>query len=377
MLMYSQKADVSPNIVPLSVADMELKNPPEVIEGLKKFLDEAVLGYTMPTDEYKKALRDWQKRRHGWEIEDDWVIQTPGVVTAFNLCVQAYTNPGDGVIIQPPVYYPFKMAVDNNERTLVNNPLKIVNGRYEIDFDDFEKKAKDPKNKLFILCSPHNPVGRVWTKTELAKLADICNRNGVVVCSDEIHNDLLMPGVTHTVWATLGKEAEQNCVVCTAPSKTFSLAGMATSNIMIPNPALREKFQQYATKSSIRSVTILGLKACEIAYSQSEGWLDEFLKLMAANYNLAKDFFTKNFPKIKVYDLEGTYLMWFDVKSWGLDIKEQEKFMINEAEWFTDEGYLFGEEGAGFERINIACPTAVLQEALDRLLAACKKRGLV
>jgi aminotransferase/cystathionine beta-lyase len=375
--MFRKKPDVSPGVVPLSVADMELINPTEIIEGLKAFLDKTVLGYTMPTETYKKAVVNWMQKRHHWSIKDEWITLSPGVVTAFYTAVQAFTEPGDGVIIQQPVYYPFTFAIERNNRTLVNNPLILENGTYRIDYEDLEKKAQDPKNKIIIFCSPHNPVGRVWTKEELQKVAEICLRHKVLMISDEIHFDLIMPGVKHTVYATLSEEAAQNCVVCTAPSKTFNLAGMQTSNIITPNKELREKLADRFAKNANVMLGILGLKACEIAYTKCESWLDEFLDLLKANHELVKSYCAEHIPQIGVFPLEGTYLQWLDFRSFGMSYLELEKFMINEAEWFTDEGAMFGEEGRGFERINLACPTAVVKEALERLSKALKARKLI
>jgi aminotransferase/cystathionine beta-lyase len=375
--MFKKKPDVSPGVVPLSVADMELVNPPEIIEGLKAFLDHAVLGYTMPTEAYKEAVVNWMRKRHQWNIKSEWINLSPGVVTAFYTMVQAFTEPGDGVIIQRPVYYPFTFAIERNKRTLVNNPLILENGTYRIDYDDLEKKARDPKNKVLLFCSPHNPVGRVWTKEELQKVSEICLRNQVLMISDEIHFDILMPGVQHTVYPTLSEEAAQNCVVCTAPSKTFNLAGMQTSNIVTPNKELREKLTGQFTQNAISMLGILGLKACEIAYTQCETWLDDFLELLKVNHELVKSYCARNIPQVGVFPVEGTYLQWLDFRAFGMDYLELEKFMINEAEWFTDEGVMFGDEGKGFERINLACPTAVVEEALERLSRALKARNLL
>jgi putative C-S lyase len=375
--MLRKKPDVSPGVVPLSTADMELVNPPEIIEGLKAFLDHAVLGYTIPTEAYKKAVVDWMEKRHRWSIKDEWITLTPGVVPAIFIAVRAFTEPGDGVIIQRPVYYPFNMAIEKNHRTLVNNPLVLENGTYRIDYEDLENKARDPKNKMIIFCSPHNPVGRVWTKEELQRVAEICLRNQVLMVSDEIHFDLTLPGMKHMVYATLSEEAAQNCVICTSPSKTFNLAGMMTSNIIIPNKNLREKFAGQSFHDAHIFLGIMGLKACEIAYTQCEAWLDEFLDLLKTNHDLVKSYCAQNIPQIGVFPLEGTYLQWLDFRSFGLDYVELEKFMIHEAEWFTDEGVIFGDEGKGFERINLACPTAVVQEALKRLSIALKARKLI
>jgi len=377
-MMFARKPGVSPDVVPLSVADMELLNPPEIVEGLREFIGKAVLGYTRATPAYTQAVRDWMRTRRGWAIEDDWICLSPGVVPALFDAVNAFTQPGEGVIIMPPVYYPFRVAVEQNGRTVARNPLALVGGEWRIDFDDLEEKARDPRNTLLILCSPHNPVGRVWTRDELERVAEICLRNRVLVISDEIHFDLLMPGVTHTVYATLSDEAARNCVVCTAPSKTFNLAGMQASNIMIPDPALRERFKAQAmTHGGGFQLGILGYKACEIAYTRCGPWLDQFLALLATNHRIVKDFMAQRIPRVTVFPLEGTYLQWLDFRAFGLDAAALESFMVNDAEWFLDEGAMFGEEGAGFERVNLACPTATLQAALDRLYQALQSRRLV
>jgi putative C-S lyase len=377
--MFRKKPDVSPGVIPLSVADMELPNPPEIIQGLKDYLDKATLGYTNPTQEYTQAVIDWMKKRHNWNIRAEWIVLSPGVVPAVFTALKAFTKPGEGVIIQPPVYYPFFMAIKNNDRVLAPNPLIRDDAKlsYRIDFDDLEAKAKDPKNKLLIFCSPHNPVGRVWTKEELRRVSEICLKNNVLMISDEIHFDLLMPGVEHTVYATLSKEAEQNCVVCTAPSKTFNLAGMQVSNIIVPNGEIREKLQAEFMKSSLFMLSQLGLKSCELAYTKCAGWLDAFLPVLQQNYAYVQQYIARHIPQIKVFPLEGTYLMWLDFRALGLDQQALEKFMINEAEWFTDEGYLFGEEGSGFERINLACPLSVLEEAMERLKEALTARKML
>jgi len=377
--MYKKNPGVSSGIVPLSVADMELLNPPEIIQGLKAHLDKTILGYTRPTPQYYDALIRWMKQRHNWDIKEEWVLLAPGVVPAFFMAIRALTEPGDGVIVQPPVYYPFYFAIDGNNRKLVSNPLirDEENLTYRIDYDDLETKAKDPNNKILLFCSPHNPVGRVWTEQELRRVSEICLRNNVLMLSDEIHFDILLPGFTHTVYSTLSEEAEQNCVVLTAPSKTFNLAGMQTSNIIIPNAAIRENVQKEFMSNSLIMLGNLGLKACEIAYNECGQWLDEFILLVKQNHNIVKYFFAQFIPQVKVYPLEGTYLQWLDFRAFGMEAKALEEFMINEAEWFTDEGIMFGEEGAGFERINLACPMEVIEEALERLRKALIARKLI
>jgi putative C-S lyase len=380
--MYKKNPQVSPGVVPFSTADMEFPIQGEIAAGLGEVLERGVLGYARPAEGYTKAVISWMKRRHDWEIEAEWIIQSPGVVPAFFNGVQAFTEEGDGVIIMPPVYAPFGRAVTENGRKLVENPLVDDGKTYRIDYDDLEEKARDPKNKLLIFCSPHNPVGRVWKKEELLRVADICNRCGVLAISDEIHADLLFPGVSHTVYAALSEEAAQNCVVCTAPSKTFNLAGLQVSNIIIPNRKLRSKLLSRFKKNAVSGNNVLGLRACEIAYTRCEEWLDELLELIAANYRLVKNFMAKNFPMVTVYPMEGTYLVWMDFRSLVggptvPDYKALEEFMIRDAELFFAEGAMFGVQGCGFERMNIACPAVVLEEALERLLGAARRRGLI
>jgi len=376
-LKWDQMFQFCPNlpkgIVPFSVADMEIKNAPEIIEGLKHYLDTAILGYTGPTDAYFDAVCGWMKKRHNWDIKKEWIVGSPGVVPGFYLLVRALTKPGDGVIIQPPVYYPFYSAIEANGRTVVKNTLIFKNGRYEIDYDDLERKARDKNNKVLLFCSPHNPVGRVWTKEELGKVGDICLRNNVIIISDEIHNDLIMPGKKHTVFATLSDELANSMAMCTAPSKTFSLAGLQTSNLIIPNEAIRNAYLQEAGKNAFMVLNAIGYKACEIAYTQCEKWLDEVMLLIDHNRRILTDFIEKNIPIIKVIELEGTYLQWLDFRGLGLGKEELEKRLHEEAFLFFDEGYVFGDEGVGFERWNLACPSKTMMEGLERLATFVKK----
>lgn len=373
--MYKKNPQVPDGIIPFSVADMELKNAPQISEGLGEYLKQSVLGYTYATDAYYDAVIGWMKRRHHWEIQKDWIVEYPGVIPALYHMVQLFTEPGEGVLLLSPVYYPFYEAVERTGRTLIESPLLLRDGSYEIDFADFEEKASREENKLFLLCSPHNPVGRVWTKEELRRIGEICLKHHVMVVADEIHHDLIMPGYEHTVYATVSEEMAQNCVICTAPSKTFNLAGLMTSNLIVPNPELKKKVRAYRTSQAVYFCNMAGYKACEIAYSQCEDWLEELLTVLDTNRQLAETFFRERLPQIQVTRLEGTYLLWLDCRKLGLSCEELESFMTNEALLFTDEGYLFGKAGEGFERINLACPAWVLKEALERMEAAWKKRN--
>lgn len=375
MIKWNPKV-VEERIVPLSVADMEFKTAPEIVEALKKYLDVHVLGYTGPTKAYLSSVKDWMKKRHGWEIKDDWIVSTPGVVGAFYMAISALTKPGEGVMVMSPVYYPFYKAVEIGERTLVKNELIQVNGRYEIDFEDLEEKARDPKNNTLLFCSPHNPVGRVWTREELLKVAEVCERNQVLVLSDEIHFDLIMPGHTHTVFSSLNQWTKKNTVVFTAPSKTFNLAGMHVSNIIIANRILRKKFIDEMNKTAVMNLNALGYEACKTAYNECEDWLEELIEVIRENHLTVKNYMEKHHPKIKVYDLEGTYLQWMDFRETGLSKEELEKALHKEAMVFLDEGYFFGEEGIGYERMNIACPKRIVVDALERITTVLSRYGL-
>ncbi|MEG6616180.1 MalY/PatB family protein [Peptococcaceae bacterium 1198_IL3148] len=372
--MKEWNPNLSENIVPFSVADMEIKNPPEIIEGLKKYLDSTILGYTVPTESYYKAVCGWMKKRHHWEIEPEWIVGTPGVVSAFYSAIKAFSEPGDGVIIMPPVYYPFFKAAANENRKVVTSPLINNGSTYVIDYEDLAKKAQHPNNKILLFCSPHNPVGRVWTKEELHRVGEICLENNVLIISDEIHFDLVMPGYKHTVFASLSDELANNMIVCTAPSKTFNLAGLHTSNIIIPNKEIREKYTEYIMSTGLFSLNILGYKACELAYTECEDWLNQLIVHIHKNHLVLKKYIEENMPMIKVYPLEGTYLQWLDFNALGLDNDELEKLMHQEALLFFDEGYIFGEEGNGYERMNIACPTKVMLEGLERLAKTIRTR---
>lgn len=372
--MQRENPNVGEDVIPFSVADMEFVEAPEIVEGLKAFLDTTVLGYANATDSYKEAVCAWMKKRHNWDAKPEWILPSHGVVDAFFSAIKCYTNEGDGVMLLTPVYYPMYIGIKVNNRVLVDCPLVERGDTYEIDFEDFEKKAKDPNTKLFILCSPHNPCGRVWTKEELERIGRICNENHVLVVDDEIHHDLIMPGHTHYVYASLSPEMEQNCLVLTAPSKTFNLAGLQTSNIFVPNEALRREMEAFLKRGSANpKCNILGYKACEIAYSSCGEWLDECIQVIDENRRVITEFMAENFPQIRVCELQATYLLWMDWNGLGLDYKELERINRQEAGLFFDEGYIFGAQGEGFERWNLACPTSYVAAALKRMKEAYGK----
>ena len=283
------------------------------------------------------------------------------------MAVKAFTNEGDSVIIQQPVYYPFKETIEDNNRVVVNNSLKNVNGHYEIDFEDFERKVKENNVKLFILCSPHNPVGRVWKKWELEKLGDICVGNNVTVVSDEIHSDFVYPGNKHTAFANIKEEFQNITVTCTAPSKTFNLAGLQVSNIIIPNDKLRKKFRKQISAAGYSQVNALGLVACESAYRNGRQWLDSLKEYLIENINFVRVYLEENIPSVKLIEPEGTYLIWLDFGELGLENEELEDLIINKSGLWLDSGAIFGEDGKGYQRINIACPRKTLEQALNQL----------
>ncbi|WP_455682573.1 MalY/PatB family protein [Thomasclavelia sp.] len=366
-IMKEAKPDVPNNIAPLSVADIDIPLAPEIKDGLIEFLNnDVVLGYTNPTDRYYQAVKNWMLNRHDYKIEKDWIVISNGIVPALFDAVAAFTNKNDGVIIFTPVYYPFYRAIETNDRQIIECPLINQDTNYKIDFNKLENLAKDSNNKMLILCNPHNPIGRVWQKEELEKIAKICLDNDLIIVSDEIHQDLIMPGFKHYPIAALNDRIADITITCSAPSKSFNLAGLQGSNIIIKNPNLRDKFILQQEKRSFHSLNTIAYEATILAYNKGENWLEEFKSLIHRNYQILVDFINQNLPKVKIYPLQGTYLAWLDFRSYSYHFKDLEKKMIN-ADLYLDEGYLFGQEGEGFERINIACPTSVLLEALERL----------
>ena len=365
--MREKKPVLKYDPVPLSVADMEFKNPPEIAEGLKEYMDTHILGYTGPTKEYYDAVCGWMERRHNWHIEPEWIVGTHGVVEALKVSVEAYCKPGEGVITFTPVYYPFYMAIEGHGCKVARCPLIYKDNTYIIDFDLFEKLCAEENNKMLLLCSPHNPVGRVWSAAELTRICDICREYNVRIISDEIHFDIIMPGFEHTTIHNVAKP-EDNIIVCTAPSKTFNLATMQTSNIIIPDEDDRKRFKDII---GFGGPSALGLEACRIAYTRCGEWADEMVKVIDGNRQAAVDFNAKSIPEIKAVELQGTYLLWLDCTALGKTKEELEAMMV-EAELFLDEGYMFGDEGIGFERVNLAVPRDVLMKALERLERAVK-----
>ncbi len=371
MAMKGKNPDIPTGIVPLSVADMEFKNAPEIIEGLKEYLDTAILGYTGPTEAYFDAVTSFMERRHGFTPKKEWFMEFGGVVSALRQVIGVMAEPGDSVMIMTPVYHQFRNVIEFNGCNVVENQLLEKDGGYEIDFDDFAEKAAREDVKLFILCSPHNPVGRVWTEDELRRIADICLENNVFVLSDEIHFDLIMPDYKHVSMFTLGEKYINNTILFTSPSKTFNLAGMHASIIFNPNEKVREAIKK---KYGGFSLAALGYKAVEFAYERAEGWMDAMVDYIDGNRKFVMDFLSEHLPMLTAPTMEGTYLLWLDMRKLGLSEEEKAELLYKKACVIGDTGTVFGPGGEGFERINLACPRWVLKDAFERLEKAIKER---
>ena len=364
---FAVKRGMPEDVLPLWVADMDFETSSYIEDALTERVQEGIFGYSDVQTPYFEIIRDWMIRHHDWEPQEKWLIKTPGVVFALAMAVKAYTDPGDKVLLQQPVYYPFSEVITDNGREVVSNDLILTeDGTYKIDFADFEQKIIANGIKLFLLCSPHNPVGRVWTKEELEKIGDICVKHGVTVVSDEIHNDFIWEG-THTVFAGIKKEFADISVTCTSPSKTFNLASMLISNIFIPNQILRRKFRKEMDRAGISQLSVLGLVATEAAYAHGDEWYAAMKNYVRDNIAFARAYVEENLPGVRMIDTQGTYLIWLDFRQIGLTVEQLDHKIIYEAGLWLDSGKIFGKTGEGFERINVACPRAVLQEALDRI----------
>ena len=354
------------DLIPLWVADMDFACPPPVVEAIKERAAHPIFGYTTPSEGYHSGLIKWMDKRHGWKgVEKDWILWTPGVVAGFSIAIQAYSQPGDKVVVQPPVYYPFMNQILGTGRQIVENPLKIVDGYYEMDFEDLAEKIDD-RTKMIVLCSPQNPVSRVWKREELEKLAAICKEKDIIIVSDEIHNDLILGDIKHTPTAIVSEDAMQRTITLVAPSKTFNMAGLTNANAIIPNKKLRDDFQALVRKGSGHS-NIFGMVAQDAAYNHGEAWLEELLTYLRGNLKYLEEFLAEKIPGFKLYPLEGTYLAWVDCSSLSLNDKELSDFMLQKAKLWLDDGTLFGTGGSMFMRINLACPRSTLKQALKNL----------
>ncbi|MCL6517580.1 MalY/PatB family protein [Alicyclobacillus sp.] len=360
--------------IPMWVADMDFKSPPEVVEALKRRAEHGVFGYTVRPASYLAAIADWQRTRHGWRVEPEWICHAPGVVPAIGFLIDALTEPGDRVVVQPPVYYPFYRLLQQRDRQIVHNPLRLRDGRYEMDYDDLERRLRDGA-RMLILCSPHNPVGRVWTEPELRRLGELCQHYGVLVVADEIHGDLVYAPHVHTPYASLGEAFKLHSVTCVAPSKTFNLAGLHTASVIIPDPEVRRRYLDAIGRAAVGSANVFGIAATEAAYREGGPWLDALLAYLEGNLDLLQSFVAERMPELVVHRPEGTYLAWVDCRGLGIaDPQALQAFWLTEARVAFDQGYIFGPGGEGFVRINVGCPRAQLVECLERMASAVERR---
>jgi cystathionine beta-lyase len=361
------------DVLPMWVADMDFESPREVIDAMVRRAEHGIFGYTPATSSYHDSVIGWIKKRHGWEIQRKWIITTPGVVPALSLAVLAYTQPGDRIIIQSPVYHLFEPIIKNNGRQIIENTLKSVDGRYEMDFDQLEKSFTfGARTRMMILCSPHNPVGRVWERDELMRLAKICADHEVLIVSDEIHSDIIINGYKHTPIAMLSDKIANNVITCTSASKTFNLAGLECSNIIIPNKKLFNQFNSITENIWIKGSNIFGMVATEAAYRHGKGWLEQLLVYLKNNYDFLVSYLNEHIPQIRITPLEGTYLVWLDFRELGLPSNEIKDILQRRARVLLEDGSVFGDGGEGFQRINIACPKALLKDALNRISEALR-----
>lgn len=359
------------NVQPLWVADMDFETPDFIRQAVAKRAEHPVYGYTFRSDSFSNSIINWMKIRHNWEVKKEWVSFSPGVVPALNMAVLAFTKPGEKVIVQPPVYFPFFSAVKNHGRELVYNQLIENDGKYEIDFEGLESQI-DEKTKLLLFCHPHNPVGRLWSQTELERLVEICSRKNVIIISDEIHSDLMLNGNVHVPLASISEKAAEICITCIAPSKTFNLAGLGTSALIISNPELKKSYEKILEDLHVGMGNLFGIVSTIAAYNNGEEWLNQLLEYLNENYSVLTKFFAEHIPRIKVIPAEATYLIWLDCRGLGLKGKDLRNFVIEKAGIGLNDGPSFGPGGDGFQRINIALPKSELIKALERLELAVK-----
>ena len=353
--------------VSLWVADMDFPTAPCIQKAVAEKAAHGIWGYSRPDNRYYDALKKWYKERHNFEVQNEWVVNTPGVCFALAAAIKAFTKEGESVLIQKPVYYPFFNIINSLQRKVVNSSLILKNNHYEIDFDDFERKIVQENVKMFILCSPHNPGGRVWTKQELQKISEICLAHNVLVVSDEIHSDITFGSNVHTVYGSLSEQALKNSIICTAPSKSFNLAGLQFSNIFIADEKLRKAFSEELEKTGYDEPSVFGIVAATAAYSEGADWFDSVKSYIWENILFAKKYIEENSPQIKVLVPEGTYLLWLDFSKTGLSDSEINDRVLNKAKVWLDSGSMFGKEGEKFQRINCATPRIILEDALKRI----------
>lgn len=363
----AEKRGMPKDILPLWVADMDFPVSSYIQDALIRQAEHGIYGYSEPGESYFEAVSSWLEKRHGWKVKPEWLIKTPGVVYALATAVRAFTNAGEGVLIQQPVYYPFGGVILDNKRKVINNPLVLTkDGSYEMDYKDFEEKIVKENVRLFFLCNPHNPVGRVWSRQELERIGDICLKHHVTVVSDEIHSDFVWKG-KHQVFEDLKDEYRDITVTCTAPSKTFNIAGLQVSNIFIANEELRHLFEEQINASGYSELNAAGVVACEAAYRYGEEWYQAVSEYIRSNISYIGEYLKKNIPEVKMRAPEGTYLVWLDFRELGLSESDLDDLIVHKAGLWLDQGTMFGEDGQGFQRVNTACPRAILEAALKKL----------
>lgn len=371
---FAKRCGMPEDLLPLWVADMDFRVSSYIEEAVHHCACHGIYGYSEAQESYFHTVQAWMKRHYDWEVEARWLVKTPGIVFALAAIVRAFTEEGDGILIQQPVYYPFSDVIKNNHRRIVDNTLlPDENGKYRIDFEDFERKVVQEKVKLFLLCNPQNPTGRVFTKEELERMGDICVKHNVIVASDEIHADFVFEG-THQVFANVRENFQDIAIICTSPSKTFNIAGLQVSNIFIPNQKLRRRFRKEIKASGYSQLNTVGLAACEAAYRDGEEWYQKVYEYIDNNIGYTLNFVAERIPQIQVARPEGTYLVWMDFRGLGLPDKELERLVIDRAKLWLDNGTMFGETGRGFWRINVACPRKLLEKALTSLEQAIRQK---
>lgn len=373
-LLEAFKEVKSDEFIALSVADMDFRSAPGIVNKMVEFASHGIYGYTNITDHYNEVVKEWMKKRHEWEISKEWIVFCPRIIQAVSLLIQNNTDKGDKIVVQTPLYSPLTNAIELNERTVITNPLILNNGRYEMDFENLEE-AFVKGAKMIILCSPHNPVGRVWDESELTRLVNLCEKYKVLLISDEAHADFTYKKEFRSI-GTVSK-LENKVIICTSPAKTFNLPGLEVSNIIIPNEELRKGFQMNLQQAGIHNPSYFVLPAVEAAYSSGEEWLDQLKQYISENYKFTKHFIEKNLPDLKVIDSEGTYLMWLDCRGTGLSDYELKRWFFNDAKVAVSTGDSFGQEGIGFVRLNIALPMDRLQEALQKIVASYPNLGVI
>lgn len=369
----SVKWSYEEGILPMGIADMDFETLPEIKEAIKERLSRDIYGYSNLQEDYKTTLINWYEKLHDWKIEEDWLCISPGVSPAIGITIRALANPGDKVILQTPVYPPFFGEITHNGCSIVNNPLLLDESGYHMDFEDLEKKASDVRVKLLLLCNPHNPVGRVWTREELTKLGEICLKHNVIVIADEIHGDLVYKGNKYIPFASISEDFANNSITCTAPSKTFNLAGFQVSNIIIPNRKLRGEYEIGRHNIGISRLNVFASSVSTAAYRYGQPWLVELLNYLEDNKDYVLNYIKKYLPQISVIEPEGTYMLWMDFRSLGLSDEQLHSLIFDQGKIVLNEGHTFGQGGEGFQRMNIACPRSIIQEALDRIRKVIEK----